>query len=68
MSNTDTIRYQTPDRAGDQGDDFIDEAESADNIPNAMLDADQVGDNKGDAAVEEDEEGYAEEGDAQEVA
>lgn len=67
ISYTDTIRYQTPDGAGDQGDDFIDEAKSADNVTNAMLDADQVGDDKGYAAVEEDEEGYAEEGDTQEV-
>lgn len=67
MSYPDTIRHQTPDRAGDQGDNFINEAEGTDDVTDAMLDADQVGDDKGDAAVEENKEGDAEKADAQEV-
>lgn len=61
------VRGEAPGGAGDEGDDLVDEAEGADNVAHARLDADEVRDEKGDGRVEEDEEGDAEEGDAEQV-
>lgn len=59
-TNAQAIRDQAPDGTGNQGDNLVDKAESTDDVSHAILDAYEVGDNKGNAAVEEDEKGNGE--------
>ena len=61
------VRHKPPYRASYQGNDLIDEAESPDDVTNAFLHADQIRNDEGYAAVQEDEEGYGEQRDPQEV-
>lgn len=67
-TNAQTVRDQAPKGTGNQGDYLVDEAESADDVSHAIMDAYEVGDNKRNAAVEEDEEGNGEQGDAEKIA
>ncbi|KAK6067289.1 hypothetical protein SCUP234_11664 [Seiridium cupressi] len=62
-----SVRYESPDGAGDKRNDLIDEAEGADNIANAGFDVDEIGNEKGDGRVEENEERDAEQRYAQQV-
>lgn len=62
-----TVRHEAPGRTRHQGDDLVGEAQRADDVAHAVLLADQVGDDEGDGAVEEDEERDGEERDAQQV-
>lgn len=67
-ANTQTVRYQAPEGACDQGYDLIDKAQSTNDITDAIFDMKQVGDDKGNAAVKEDEERDREERDSEQVA
>ncbi|CRK34779.1 hypothetical protein BN1708_006514, partial [Verticillium longisporum] len=65
-SHTEAVGNETPNWAGDEGDNLVDETKCADNITDAIFDAYEVCDHEGDAAVEEHqerdgEERYAEE-------
>lgn len=61
--NAQTVRYQAPEGTCDQGHDLINEAQSANDITDAILDVQQVSEHKRNAAVEEDEERDGEERD-----
>ena len=66
-ARADDVRQQTPCRTGRESDELVHEAQRAHEIADTPLDADDVGDHERDGGVEEDEEGYREETDAQEV-
>ena len=50
-----------------QRNDLVHEPQSPNNVTNTMLDADQVGDDEGHAAVQENEEGDAEKRDTEKI-
>lgn len=67
LGDADTVADHAPERAADEGDQLISEAQGADGIADAMVAADAIGDDEGEGAVEEDQEGDAEQGDAEQV-
>ncbi|KAJ1303649.1 hypothetical protein OPQ81_008077 [Rhizoctonia solani] len=67
-ANTKAIRDQAPERTGDQGHQLVDEAEGADDIAHAIMNADQISNDKRNTAVQKHEEGDGEERKPEKVA
>ena len=66
-AKTDAVAQKAPYRTGDEHDELVGKTQGADSISNLRLLADSVGDDEGDGGIEEDEEGDAEQTDADEV-
>ena len=61
------VRDNAPDRTRNQRHQLVRKAQGPNQISHSVFDAEQVGDDEGDAGVQEDEEGDAEEAGAEEV-